>query len=105
MSRVSAADHGDTVENQLQPLQEVARLDDRVDLPRDEGVTRAEGRPPAGLDWMPSASSIAAPVMQPQRHDGGGYSERVQHADSYWNHHRYHHRDWDRHHNRWRYYD
>jgi hypothetical protein len=28
-----------------------------------------------------SASSIASPVMQRQRHDGGGYNERVQHAD------------------------
>jgi len=52
-----------------------------------------------------SASSIAAPVMVPQRHEGGGYGERVQQSDYYWDHHRYHHRDWDRHHNRWHYYD
>jgi hypothetical protein len=52
-----------------------------------------------------SASSFAAPVMAPQRHGVGGYSERVQQVDYYWNHHRYHHRDWDHHHNRWHYYD
>jgi hypothetical protein len=52
-----------------------------------------------------SASSFAAPVVAPQRHEGGGYSERVQQVDYYWNHHRYHHRDWDHHHNRWHYYD
>jgi len=49
-----------------------------------------------------SASGIAAPVVHAQKHE----ADSVQRADYYyWNHHRYHHRDWDRDHHRWHYYD
>jgi hypothetical protein len=40
-----------------------------------------------------------------QQHAGVSHAVKVQQADYHWNHHEYHHRDWDRHHHRWHYYD
>jgi hypothetical protein len=52
-----------------------------------------------------SAATFAAPVTH--RFDRGPVTSHadVQRTDYYWNHHRYHHRDWDRDHHRWHYYD
>ena len=52
-----------------------------------------------------SAATFAAPVAH--HFDRSPVTPRadVQRADYYWNHHRYHHRDWDRDHHRWHYYD
>ncbi len=52
--RVSTSDRGQTVENQLQPLQEAAqRLGwSVVAIYRDEGISGARGAR-SGLDWMP----------------------------------------------------
>jgi DNA invertase Pin-like site-specific DNA recombinase len=51
--RVSTADRGQTVENQLQPLQEAAaRLGwSIVAVFRDEGISGTRGAT-SGLDWM-----------------------------------------------------
>jgi hypothetical protein len=54
-----------------------------------------------------STVAFAAPFL-PQHNFGSPDFNivNVQGGDSYyWNHHPYHHRDWDRHHHRWHYYD
>jgi hypothetical protein len=52
------------------------------------------------------AALFAAPISQPhERAAIHSTDPHVQRADYFWNHHRYAHRDWDRHHNRWHYYD
>jgi DNA invertase Pin-like site-specific DNA recombinase len=58
--RVSTSDRGQTVENQLQPLQEAAgRLGwTVVAIYCDEGISGARGREAAAIyltDWMPHA--------------------------------------------------
>jgi hypothetical protein len=50
-----------------------------------------------------SAGAFAAPAFRP--YDGHPNVVNVQRADYYWNHHSYHHRDWDQHQHRWHYYD
>ena len=52
-----------------------------------------------------SGGAFASPAYRP--YDGGPNPNavRIQRIDYYWNHHRYHHRDWDRDHHRWHYYD
>jgi hypothetical protein len=53
-----------------------------------------------------STAAFAAPVSHPHEHGGPNSNVvSVDRADYYWNHHRYHHRDWDRHQHRWHYYD
>jgi hypothetical protein len=53
-----------------------------------------------------SAVALAAPMPHEQQQRGSvSHFVNVQQADYYWNHHQYHHRDWDRHHHRWHYYD
>ena len=54
-----------------------------------------------------SSSGFAAPTAGLYGHDGPNPQAANLHlADYYyWNHHRYHHRDWDRDHHRWHYYD
>ena len=53
------------------------------------------------------AALFAAPISQPhERAAIHSTDSHVQRMDYYsWNHHHYAHRDWDRHHNRWHYYD
>ena len=53
-----------------------------------------------------SSAGFAAPAFGPHEH--GGPDTRmtnVHPAEYYWNHHHYQHREWDRHHHRWHYYD
>jgi len=53
-----------------------------------------------------STAVFAVPAFAP--HDDGGFNPNVvsvQRTEYYWNHHHYQHRDWDRHHHRWHYYD
>ena len=53
-----------------------------------------------------SAGAFAAPAFGPHEHGGPNPGiVNVQRADYYWNHRHYQHRDWDRHHHRWHYYD
>ena len=53
----------------------------------------------------PSAAAFAAPYAHEFERDAA-ISHTAQWADHfYWNHHRYAHRDWDRDHRRWHYYD
>jgi hypothetical protein len=48
----------------------------------------------------------AAPVSHQHGPNGPVAPDvRPQKVDYYWNHHRYHHRDWDREHHHWHYYD
>jgi hypothetical protein len=55
--------------------------------------------------------AAGAPIIghaAPTEHPGVVYrtsDPSVQQVDYYWNHHRWHHRDWDRDHHRWHYYD
>ena len=52
------------------------------------------------------AALFAAPISQPHEQAAIHSTDpNVQRVDYHWNHHRYAHRDWDRHHNRWHYYD
>jgi hypothetical protein len=54
-----------------------------------------------------AAAALAAPVSHQLEH-GSAASGFVSVQDAnyyYWNHHRYHHRDWDRDHHRWHYHD
>jgi hypothetical protein len=54
-----------------------------------------------------STVALAAP-LSPQHNFGSPNSNilNVQGGNSYyWNHHRYSHRDWDRNHRHWHYYD
>jgi hypothetical protein len=60
----------------------------------------------AALAFGVSTVAFAAPLPPP--HNLGRPNSKtvhVQGADYYWNHHRYHHRDWDRNHHHWHYYD
>jgi hypothetical protein len=53
-----------------------------------------------------SAAGFAAPAFGPRHH--GGPDARITNvhpADYNWHHHHYQHREWDRHHHRWHYYD
>jgi hypothetical protein len=53
-----------------------------------------------------SSAGFAAPAFNPHEH--GRPDSRITNVhpvDYYWNHRHYHHRDWDRHHHRWHYYD
>jgi len=52
-----------------------------------------------------SSLAFATPMPHEQQHAGVSHAANVQPADYHWNHHEYHHRDWDRHHHRWHYYD
>ena len=54
-----------------------------------------------------SAAAFAAPLAhQLDRNISDSHPTSVQRVDYYyWNHHRYAHRDWDRDHRRWHYYD
>jgi hypothetical protein len=53
-----------------------------------------------------SSAGFAGPAFNPHEHGGSDARiTNVRPVDYYWNHHHYHHRDWDRHHNRWHYYD
>lgn len=50
--------------------------------------------------------AFAGPVSHQHGTDGRpAPALNVQRADYYWDHHRYHHRDWDRDHHRWHYHD
>ena len=52
------------------------------------------------------AALFAAPISQPHEQAAIHSTDpNVQRVDYHWNHHRYTHRDWDRHQNRWHYYD
>jgi hypothetical protein len=51
-----------------------------------------------------SGVGFAAPSITPYENDNPTASH-VQQVDYYWDHHYYHHRDWDRHQHRWHYYD
>lgn len=53
-----------------------------------------------------AAAAFAAPVSHQLEYGSRASGVvGVQDADYYWNHHRYHHRDWDRDHHRWHYHD
>ncbi len=53
-----------------------------------------------------ASAGFAAPAFGPHEHgDTGRRAGNVHAANYYWNHHHYQHRDWDRHHHRWHYYD
>ena len=53
-----------------------------------------------------SAGAFAASAFGPHEHSGPKPNVMsVQRTDYYWNHRHYQHRDWDRHHHRWHYYD
>ena len=53
-----------------------------------------------------SSSGFAAPTAGLYGHGGPNpQAANIHLADYYWNHHRYHHRDWDRDHHHWHYYD
>jgi hypothetical protein len=53
-----------------------------------------------------SSAGFAAPAFALQEHDSPNpHVANVHRVDYYWNHHHYHHRDWDRNHHHWHYYD
>jgi hypothetical protein len=53
-----------------------------------------------------SVGAFAAPAFGQHGHGGPNANVlNVRRADYSWNHYRYQHRDWDRHHHRWHYFD
>lgn len=56
-----------------------------------------------GVSLMPASAAPVAPIL------GYGHAQSaapgVQVVDYYYHHRHWHHRSWDRHHQRWRYYD
>jgi hypothetical protein len=50
-----------------------------------------------------STATLAAPFQYQGPDQRATNVERVDYY--YWHHHRYHHRDWDRDHHNWHYYD
>jgi hypothetical protein len=61
--------------------------------------------PATGLWLGTSALAFATPTMGRLYQDSGSQSVAVEQVDYYWNHHHWHHRSWDRHHEHWHYYD
>jgi hypothetical protein len=52
-----------------------------------------------------SAGAFAAPVVHQFDRSPITAHASLQRADYYWNHRHYQHRDWDRHHHHWHFYD
>lgn len=52
-----------------------------------------------------AAGAGASPVHSATDFERAWTGQNVQLADYDWHHHHYHHRDWDRRHRRWHYYD
>jgi hypothetical protein len=52
-----------------------------------------------------SAAASAAPVMPLSRTDAAPASVRLERVQYTWNHHQYHHRDWDKKNRRWNYHN
>jgi hypothetical protein len=59
----------------------------------------------AGLVIGLSAAASAAPAMTLSPADAAPASVRLESVDYTWNHHQYHHRDWDRKNRRWNYHN
>jgi hypothetical protein len=60
-----------------------------------------------GIGLIVSATGIAAAAPATHLLDRStiGVATSVERIDYSWNHHRYHHRTWDKQHARWRYYN
>ncbi len=58
----------------------------------------------AGAALLP-ATSQASPARWATAGAHQAARHSIQHADYYWHHHHWKHREWDRHHLEWRYYD